>query len=227
MTAMKEAFKAVGIVAADEKLRDCAVRSLMASNNNWDRAKDNLYKYIKNDADLLWTLFEPYRLIAVQKLLTEVVAEMRASEKAERGHPTLDNQKTNAPLSQTNGKQLQAAKPSGSGHTQYEYQGSPARPAPIISSPRIQPPIRDHREGMKAVISVARLSMLDLFKINKKPIGDLTSREATAWAGSQERQTRFVRLITQNLPPDLPIRKFITPEEADALYERAGEMSDV
>jgi hypothetical protein len=98
--------------------------------------------------------------------------------------------------------------------------GRPIRMEPAIEQPRPAAP------KSTAVARLAQRTLLDTFKINGKPVGDLTPAEANQWAGAQERDARFVRLLTQNLPPDLPIRKFRTGDEAVALYaqaEAAGE----
>lgn len=72
-----------------------------------------------------------------------------------------------------------------------------------------------------AIAHVTHLSLLDTFKANGKPIGELTPEEANKWAGSRERDARFVRMLTANLPPDQPIKKYRTPEDAAAMYARA------
>lgn len=81
---------------------------------------------------------------------------------------------------------------------------------------------RDLHERMAAVAAVARLSLLDTFKANGKPIGDLTPAEAIKWAAARERDVRFVRLLTANLPSDAPIRKFRTAEDTQAIYDQAS-----
>jgi hypothetical protein len=68
---------------------------------------------------------------------------------------------------------------------------------------------------------LTKLSLLDTFKINGRPIGDLTPPEAIGWAGARERDARFVRLLTANLPPDHPIKKFRTGDDAAACYAQA------
>lgn len=82
------------------------------------------------------------------------------------------------------------------------------------------------REGQEAVITVARMSMLDNFMINGQPIGKITSREALAWTGSQTRNIRFVRMLTANIPLDQPISQFRTADEANTMYMQASEMAD-
>jgi hypothetical protein len=44
-----------------------------------------------------------------------------------------------------------------------------------------------------------------------------------AWRASRVRDARFVYLAAVNLPPDRPIREFITAEEIEKLYQRAQQ----
>jgi hypothetical protein len=167
-----------------ERLLATAMEAIRANPRNWDGAKDALYKAVKDDAALLWALFEPYRLIAVQRLLTEAAAAMREQERKDMDQRLRDVK----------------------GRSDFGSREDSAR----------------SRSGMDAA-AVARLSMLDTFKINGQPIGDCTAKEANAWATSRERDARFVRMLTENLPPDQPIRKFRRPEDADQFYVKANE----
>ena len=70
--------------------------------------------------------------------------------------------------------------------------------------------------------AVARvISKLDTFKVNGRPLGDCTAQEAMAWRASRVRDARFVYLAAVNLPPDRPIRDFITAAEIERLYQQA------
>lgn len=169
------------------RLDQVAKEALRASPRNWDGAKDALYSRVRNDAELLWQMFAPYRNQAVQLLLTQAAAELRELERP---------------------KDMRAD-PSASGQRCNDSQLPPARRAP--------------QQAMDAVAAVARLSLLDTFTVNGKPIGDLTASEANRWASSRERDARFVRLLTANLPPDAPIRKFRTGEDTQAIYEQASQ----
>lgn len=73
----------------------------------------------------------------------------------------------------------------------------------------------------RAAARVAVLTVLDTFKIDGTPIGDVTPAMANRWAGSREQDARFVRLLTQNLPPDQPIRQFRTAADATAMLAQA------
>lgn len=220
MSALALALREAGIVPAEERLHALALQclrehrepsgiyneSLYAATNfdrkrveksamsaikefprSWDSAKDAFYKAIRNDAALLWALFEPYRQVAVQKALTEAAAELREAERPQMvgaGQKICDGRDTSAPPN-------------------------------------------DIKPAMQAVAAVAQQSLLNTFRVNGKPIGDLTPREVNRWAASRERDARFVRLLTQNLPPDEPIRRFRSDTDAGELYERARqEVSD-
>jgi len=82
--------------------------------------------------------------------------------------------------------------------------------------------VRERRvDRITAVLqkTAVKLSKLDTFLVNGSPIGDLTPEEALGWAESRERDARFVRLLTQGLPPGRPIRDSYRGAEVDQMYE--------
>ena len=173
--------------AADHaRLKEVAMTALLKSPKNWDGAKDHFFKAVRGDAELLWALFEPYRLAAVQRIMSEVSQERHQREMRE-----------NPPQQ----RQVFAKEASISPAKTWERQ----------------------KAAQAAVTKIVTLSLLDTFKVNGRPVGDLTAGEANAWAGSRERDAKFVRLLTQNLPADQPIRKFRTGDEAASLYEQAKD----
>ena len=67
-----------------------------------------------------------------------------------------------------------------------------------------------------------QLSLLDEIRLDGRSIGDMTPNEARTWARGQAKHVRFVTLITANLPPDEPIRRYHTDEaEIVRLWELA------
>jgi hypothetical protein len=208
-TTLAQAFQDAGFVPAAERLREAALRALASSPRSWDGAKDALYNAVRSDAALLWELFAPYRSQAAQSLLSGIAAEMRESERA-RQH---------------------LADPSAPGHKDDDDRVTIARRAEMQNSSgwgpstcgdqRPSAPSARGRAGMEAVAAVTRLSLLDTFRVNGQPIGKVTSIEAMKWAGARERDARFVRLLTANLPPNRPIGEFRTPEDTQAIYELA------
>lgn len=172
----------------ETRLMSVAMTAVAANPRNWDGAKDALYEAVKDDPALLWALFEPYRLAAVHKLLTEAAGQLRSQEQKQVGAKIREAEKQTIGQTQTVNPSTDACRPA----------------------------------GMDAVLSVARLSMLEMFKVNGQSIGDVTPREANAWASSRERDARYVRLLTANLPDNEPIRKHRNADEADQLYVQAS-----
>lgn len=197
---------------ARERLLEVAMQTVREWPRNWDGAKQALYAAVKDDPALLWAMFEPWRLVAAQRLLTEAAAKLREQEKM-----ALDRN-----LVETRRSARTADRPTSS--------TTPNQPTAANDRPRDAMGPKEHDDharvahphsGMDAVAKVARLSMLDTFRINGQAIGDCTAKEARGWAGSRERDARFVRMLTANLPDDEPIRKYRDATEADSLYERA------
>lgn len=172
-------------------LRNVAVTALKQNRGSWEGAVDVVFKAVRNDAALMWALFEPYRAVAVQRLLTEVAQDLRANEEVTK---------------------LVQAKPTGGQNESGPYIAS----APEGLSDNV-------RRQIEARSKVAALSLLDTFKINRKAIGDCTPKEAKEWAAKRERDARFVNLLTRNLPPDEPIRKWVKPETVQEVWTQADQ----
>ena len=89
-TAFEQAFKAAGYGAgggggaSGARLREVALKALLASPGNWDGAKAALFREVKGDAALLWEMFAAYRWKAAHDLLSEVAAEAREHEMRRR-----------------------------------------------------------------------------------------------------------------------------------------------
>jgi len=198
----------------NKRLKAMALEAKKVSPHNWDGAKDAFYQRVRGDAALLWEMFAPYRAQAVQRLFTEASSELRELERAREikavpsagGQTQDDNQICCAPR----------AKLQSSGGRGHHSDDDLERPAPSARS----------TAAMDAVLADVRLSLLDTFIVNGQSIGDLTSEEAIKWAGSRERDARFVRMLTANLPQDQPIRKYRSdPDEVQAIYDMAGQAS--
>lgn len=71
--------------AADARLKEVALNAVRQSPRNWDGARDALFKAVRNDASLLWALFEPFRNQAAQAALTAAATELRREQMAREG----------------------------------------------------------------------------------------------------------------------------------------------
>lgn len=73
--------------------------------------------------------------------------------------------------------------------------------------------------------AVVRLSILDRFKIDGRPVGDYTPRWLRSYAADKRRDARFIELIIHGRPDDELLRNYTTADEADAAWTRAQEES--
>ena len=205
--AQRAGYNGINWTAEQDRLQrrimQVAREAIQANPKNWDGAKDAFYAKVRKDADLLWELLAPYRAQAAQFWLTQAASEIHAQNrmmadlpKSGGGQCADGNRASNAPADETGGQ---------------AHGGNQSACAPRPSA----------AAGAAAIANVTRLSLLDTFKVNGQPIGDVTPVEANRWASSRERDARFVRMLTQNLPPDQPIKKYRTPDDAQALYAQA------
>lgn len=178
------------------RLMQIAKDSLNLAPRKWDGAKDAFYRAVRNDAPLLWELFAPYRAQAVQLLLSRAAAELRELERAQRA----------------------AAEPSAGGRSSSEDHIGCASRANFSAG---QAAVDRARVTLAGEAAIVRKSLLDTFTINGRPIGDITPAEALAWAKSRRRDVRFVELLTANLPPGDPIRRYRRADDTQAIYEQA------
>lgn len=209
MTQLGHALREAGIRTVEERLRLIAIEVLAVHASSREAAASAFYARVCHDTELLGGLFEPYRDLALRRLLGAIESEMRKYELANgRGHPGRDNHAVSALSDRHDG-----------GRTLAE---SPLHDAPV-SSPRPPP---DRRGAQEQVGAVLRLTMLDTFKIEGTPIGDMQAGAARAWARREGRHVRWVTMMTANMPAADPIRRWISAEDADALWARSLEGDD-
>jgi hypothetical protein len=186
---------------SSDRLMDIALRALAAYPRQWDRVRVAILRSVRHDPDLLWALLDPYRSVAVQRLMAQAAQVVRAGEMTDdRSRVCIENRKVYAPI----------VRQGGAGRGDRDHPSESARST-------------SQRAGMAAVANVARASILDLFVINGRKIGDCTPAEARGWASARRRDVRFVEMMIANLPDGEPIRRWRTADEADALYRMAQE----
>jgi hypothetical protein len=211
MTQMAQALRAAGVVTVEERLREIAVEVLAAHGTSRVAAVNALYARVRHESDLLDALFEPYRELALRRLLGGVESDMRREEMARQervlggGREAGASHVTDAPDERPGGGQM-----STDDH-------APRAPAPHHTN---------RRAAQESVGAVLRLTMLDIFRIDGMPIGDVQAGVARAWARREGRHVRWVTMLTSNVPSADPIRRWITPDDADELWARSVEGDD-
>jgi len=137
----------------------------------------------------------------------DVRHELRQDEKArERGQAVHENHQMPAPFARQ-----------GGGHSQREDHG-PFAPSRAITL--------EQRAAKARTAAVIRVSLLDTFQIDGTPIGDWQAGAARTWARTTGRHVRWVEMLTANMPPADPIRRWMTPDEAQSLWQRAAREGD-
>ena len=232
-TAISSALRAAGWQLPDERLFSLALAA-------WGK-----YPTFQGDGarvahvrealrgEMSWCLIEHFQ----PRVLTEAIASLLrdAAEKiaAEREHKRDGVRAVPAGGGANRPSEPQTSTPHSGAQQNPRGDVSRGRPAgghPVcdthtLPAPR-RPSITEIADRQAAAMAAkmamhVRLSKLDTFVANGQKIGDLTASEATRWAGARERDARFVRLLTANLPPDRPIREFVSAEEADKIYAAA------
>lgn len=91
---------------------------------------------------------------------------------------------------------------------------------------RVAAPTRRGLEVIAAAAPTVARSLLRTFLVNGQPLADVTVEEAASWARSRERDARFVRLLTDGLPPGAVIGRYVTDEDAERAYRLAEEAAN-
>lgn len=201
MTSLKHALRAAGIEPADERLRRIAREVLQAHPNDWRPQCDALFAAVSPHADLLWAMFRLWAPEGARFALQRAADEL-LRDRAGGGQLSGEGQQSCAP----------AARQGGPGHDHSGSHRAAARSARPSAS-----------EVTAAREEIRRLSALDWMQVNGKPIGDCTPNEVREWLAARQAQNRFAELLIGGVPTDQPIRRFVRPDEADALYRRARE----
>ena len=211
MTQMAQALRAAGVVTVEEQLRSIAVEVLAAHGTSRVAAANALYARVRHAPDLLDGLFEPYRELALRRLLGGIESEMRREEMARQerargwGREAVASHVPDA-----------ANERPGGGRLSTDDHASRA-PAPHHAN---------RRAAQESVGAVLRLTMLDTFRIDGMPIGDVQAGVARAWARREGRHVRWVTMLTSNVPAADPIRRWISADDADELWARSVEGDD-
>lgn len=205
MTAMAAALTKAGVLSAEDRLMQLAIEAWTRSPGAGADIKRREYMNDKLRGEMAYSLFAQYDKALLGVAIAWILTKAEQAIVAQRpGRPVA--------------KFSDHAAKRGSEPTRRTP--TPSRQTSAASNLTA---LAD-KQAARAAASVAtavRLSRLDTFVINGQKIGDLTTAEANAWAGSRERDARFVRLLTANLPPDRPIREFRSGEDADELYRRS------
>lgn len=230
---MEAAFQRAGYVPAQDRLMQRAIEAWAKFPGANQLAQRRSHIAVMLAGEMTWQLMNTHNpagvTFALEGLLRSAAASICAqAPKVAAGGDVGRDGGGGQMASDTQGLFAPSANPmpsgrvsggrSGMGQFAGDAQGGAAHPAPSLTR------MADRQQSAmsRKIETMVRLSKLDLFKINGRPVGDLTPDEARGWLQSHDRDGRYVRMLITNLPPNRPIREFIKPDEADAIYERAA-----
>ena len=185
--------------AAQTELERIADAAFAAHPRTFEAARAHVRGAVIDRADLLWPLFAHWQTAAIDTLLGRAAARAVAS----RSTAHTARSAANAPRSGAN----------------LHEQSMELPPRPASAATAAAPSSAAREAARIAVVTV--ISKLDTVIVNGRRIGDCTPEEALAARRAKLRDARFLYLIAANLPPGRPIRDFITPAEAEDLWQRA------
>lgn len=248
MTSLKQALQDAGYQTSEGVLREIAMQALYAYPTDPYGRRRAIMDGIGDSAPLLRLLFERHVAEATDRLVAAVRNDMLVNARTGRHRPEAQTAPARAAAVDSGNNrfdseaQFHVGDPAADADAgdQDELEARKARvPGPEagtgdqlacearpVSVPGAgAPEAGAPGAGARAVAAVVRLSLLDTFRVNGQPLGDVSAAEARLWAEARGRQARrdarFIELITAGLPDGMPIRRFRRDDEAQAAWAEA------
>jgi hypothetical protein len=234
-TTMSAAFRAAGHELPGDKLFRLMREAILATGGIFEPTSDWFIKTLlaEGDVQLIWEFMAEVRMGPVKKLFGVVHHIVREEQRKTAGQGVPDNQAIRAgsaaggdagqEIADTQARRVPSSPPAGRPTAAPPANASVSPKRPLPAAPQAPP------RGTKpttALTDIARLSWLDRFLFDgRTPIGDAKRNEAAAAKQREECDARFIDLLISRLPPDnrKPIRHYITPGEADLMWNMAHQ----
>lgn len=205
---MAEALRQAGVQTAKQRLEALADQAIAEMGGVPERVIARFVGALLDRPDaaaLIWELFEPQRTARLYQFIAARIGAERsrrgAGQRVRDTHITVARPAAGANAIQPARGQLRI--------------GTHADGAPAPVGPAPAPPRRE--AGMQAVLALGWRTL----RINGQSIFALTREEATVWCGKRETETRFVRLMAEQVPDGGRIGDYLGERDADALWRLA------
>ncbi len=222
MTVMAEALSRAGYRKPEDaaaRLRRMMREAIAAGGGRAEPSIDHFTAALAraDEAALLWEMFAAVRRPVIAALFSEILSEMRGAQPPRDADDTAGTASPQGPLQHAVSSATNAAAGAVPRAPEGRSQNAPAA-API------RPPLRVDYAARERI---ARLSILQTFRrVGGMPLAEVTGGEARQWLRSHERDGRFVRLVSDQVPDEIRIGAMIPEEEADRLYRLAEEAAN-
>jgi hypothetical protein len=207
------AMRAAGYVPTEERLRAIAVEVLGVHGHNNEAARHALYARVLSQADLLCELFAPFRDQALGRYLRWTEEELQREAVKQQPNAHSGGQK----MRDSHVVVAAAVRPQERSGGPRGVESPPSLAASLLAKANAR------REAQRHVGEVLRVSRLDTFRINNRPLAELSVGAARGWALGRGREARWILLMTANMPTDFIVGKQVTPDEAEEYWRRARD----
>lgn len=200
-TAIANAFQRAGITSAEDRLRNIAIREMVAHADSDQDTIDAIWASVQKDRSLLVELFKLDSDRAIRGLLYRTRLSITSQQ-------NIDRKKSKIELQARRVVDLHDAR-------------QQAREEEINRRDREKQAEydRQHREHLASW----HRTEIGHIEIHGVPVWQVTAGTARAWLETQRRPLRCVELLIEGVPDDgRPIEFYRRPEEVAELWKRTG-----
>ncbi len=205
MTALKLAFDRAGIKSAEDRLRDIAIKAMVAHADSTEDTTEAIWREVQKDRLLLIELFKLDSDRAIGGLLYRTRNSLTERSMATRKPTTTE---TRAMALAREHLERQARR-----RAEIEAEDAAKQ--------------RKADEDYRAYLRSWQETEIGNLQVLGKPIWKVTPGVARAWLQTQRRPLRCVELLLEGLPDDgRPIEFYRRPADVKELWNRAGASND-
>ena len=201
-TALKEAFRRVGVKSAEDRLRDIALKAMVAHAGNMNTAVEQIWAEVQEDRHLTAELFKLDYRRAISGLIYRVRNAITSAENAGQLKRKVERQ---AAAVFADWKREEDAEEAADRKSQAEHEAK-------------------QKLEYEAYLAKWRETKIGGIEISGMPIWQVSVGKARNWLATQKQRWRTVELLIEGLPNDgRPIEYYRKPDEVEALWQLAGE----
>lgn len=211
MTQLKDALAAAGIKDPQERLRDIALKALVANASKSDytvKATEQIWAEIQKDKILLIALFNPYGeyRAAIGRILRHLKQDLAVKEQSAK------------PLSTSEKRAMTIVKA--------EREEERRERAEQLAAERAEQARRD-REYQEYLASWHKTPLFDV-TVSGTPIWQVSAGTVRAWLPTQKRKLRAIELLIDGIPEDgRPIEFYRTPDDVREIWRICADEGEL
>lgn len=201
-TALKAAFHRAGVKSAEDRLKEIALKAMVAHAGNMNEAIEQIWAEVQEDRRLMAEMFKFDYRRQIGALIYRTRSDIAA---AERAGPLKRKVERQAATIFAGWKREEEEEAAADRQSQTEYDAKQKR-------------------EYEAYLATWRRTKIGSLEINGTPVWQVSPGTVRGWLAGQKRRWRTVELLIEGLPDDgRPIEYYRKPDEVEALWQLAGE----